>query len=253
MYCQIELIPKTYIHSDAEAVLWSFLCSLMRNGQILREYTIIKNGNYFLSVTLPKEDSFDEKYDGVYVRRDRAKVKELFDFRIIPMGENIASQRYCSCQSRPAIEMETYHSDIESPFICCGCGRPIVLYEIPFAENREDHFELQCWQDNFSAMDILWIRCLCDRYTGRQLVDPDSALNKQGRELAEHISRQLGIPVYYNLFDDGSKKIKLAKIGNRICRVCPKCGETMKYAKLSDDYEIDICDTCSLSSNRYID
>ncbi len=249
MYCLIELIPKKNIIYDVEPLLWQLLCSLMRSGQILNEYTIIKNGNYFLSVTLPHEDSFDEKYDDTYVRRDRDQIKRSFDFKVIPMGENINSTSYCTCTNRPAIEMETHGNDIDSPFICCGCGHPIAKYKLS-TDKDNVNFDLQCWQDSFSAMDKLWMRCLCDRYSGNQLFKTNSILNSQGIALTKKLEEKLGTKVYYHMYDDGySKRVKTAMIGDRVCRICPGCGEVMEYKVFSEDFELDICNNCGLSSD----
>ena len=106
------------------------------------------------------------------------------------------------------MEMQTFRFDIDSVFTCCDCGKPVVLYELPYLENREDHNDIQLWQDNYAAMDMLWLNCLCDRYTGNQRVKLDSALNKQGIEIAEYMSKQLGYPVYYHLECDYGKSIK---------------------------------------------
>lgn len=46
------------------------------------------------------------------------------------------------------------------------------------------------------------MNCLCDRYSGRQLTDPLSALNKQGRDIASRMAQKLNCKVYYNMYDD---------------------------------------------------
>ena len=233
MHCQIELIPRGALPADPEDILWDFLTRLSRSGQVLRDYTILKQDNYILSVTLPHADALDPRHDTVYVRQSRTQLQELFEFRVQAMGENCNSQPYCTCGHRPALELVTSRMDIDSPVVCCGCGRPVALYEIPFYAHREDHYELLNWQDDYAAMDMLWMRCLCDRYTGRQLRDPHSALNRLGRELAADMEQKLGIPVYCHIFRDRTA-------------VCPGCGETM--TPLRDDLEV--CTPCRLSADR---
>lgn len=235
-----------------EKLIWEFLCSLERNGQILKDYKVAKKENYSLYVTFPKQDSFDEKYDGIYVKQNREKIKEYFDYTITPLGENLESQQYCCCNKRSAIEMETYKLDIDSAFTCCDCGNPIALYELPFpAEKQEDYYRVQNWQENYSSMDMLWMNCLCDRYTGNQRVKFDSALNKQGIEIAQYMSEQLGYPVYYHLECDYGKSIKAEKVGNQEIHICPKCQKLMRRMQWAEDYEIDVCDTCGLSYDAH--
>jgi len=253
MFCKIELLPKQEIaKEDAEALIWTFLCSLERNGQILKDYTLAKDKNYTMYVTLPKLDSFDETYDGIYVKRDRKKAKEIYSFIVTPLGENIESQQYCDCKKRTAIEMQTYYRDRDSVFTCCDCGKPVVYYELPFpAENQEDHCWVQSWQENYSSMDMLWMNGLCDRYTGNQRVKLDSALNKQGIEIAEYMSKQLGYPVYYHLECDYGKSIKAEKVGDQQIHICPKCGRLMKRVRFSENYERDVCNECNLSYDAH--
>ena len=145
------------------------------------------------------------------------------------------------------MEMQTFRFDIDSVFTCCDCGKPVVLYELPYLEKREDHNDIQLWQDNYAAMDMLWLNCLCDRYTGNQRVKLDSALNKQGIEIAEYMSKQLGYPVYYHLECDYGKSIKAEKVGDQQIHICPKCGKLMKRVRFSEDHERDICEECKLS------
>ena len=253
MFCKIELQPKQAINNaDVEKLIWEFLCSLERNGQILKDYKVAKTESYSLYVTFPKLDSFDEKYDGIYVKQNREKIKDYFDYTITPLGENLESQQYCCCNKRSAIEMQTFRVDIDSVFTCCDCGKPIALYELPYPKDREDYCDIQLWQDNYAAMDMLWLNCLCDRYTGNQRVKFDSALNKQGIEIAQYMSEQLGYPVYYHLECDYGKSIKTEKVGNQQIHVCPKCGKLMKRVKFTEeDYECDICENCNLSYDSH--
>ena len=252
MFCKIELIPKESINEDTKELIWEFLCSLERNGQILKDYKLIQCENYILYVTLPKKDSFDEKYDGIYVKRNRQKINELYECILTPLGENMESTTYCECQKRTAMEMETYGLDIDSVFICCDCGKPIAYYELPFpAEHEEDHYPTFQWQENYASMDRLWMNCLCDRYTGNQRVKFNSALNQQGIEIAEYMSKQLGYPVYYHLKCDYGKSIKAEQVGDQQIHICPECGKLMKRARFSEIYEIDICEDCKLSYDAH--
>lgn len=253
MFCKIELLPKQAMDNEqAEELIWSFLCSLERNGQILKDYKLVKDENYVMYVTLPKADSFDEGHDGVYVRRDRQKISETYHCIVTPLGENVESQPYCACETRRAIEMQTYLHDVDSVFTCCDCGKPITLYELPFpGQGEEDFCGVQQWQENFSSMDMIWMNCLCDRYTGNQRVKHDSALNKQGIEIAEYMSKQLGYAVYYHLECDYGKGVKADKVGDQRIHICPKCEKLMKRVKFSQDHERDICQACGLSYDAH--
>ena len=176
----------------------------------------------YLNFSKPSSESGT---NGVYVKNDREKIGEYFNIQIKNCGIDLESQEYCTCKTRSAMEMQTFRFDIDSVFTCCDCGKPVVLYELPYLEMREDHNDIQLWQDNYAAMDMLWLNCLCDRYTGNQRVKLDSALNKQGIAIAEYMSKQLGYPVYYHLECDYGKSIKAEKVGDQQIHICPKCGK----------------------------
>ena len=252
-YKIIELSPKTpsISYDETKDIIWHFLCALESNGQILKNYKVIQNINFMLYVTTPKKDSLSERHDSVYVKNDREKIGEYFNIQIKNCGIDLESQEYCTCKTRSAMEMQTFRFDIDSVFTCCDCGKPVVLYELPYLENREDHNDIQLWQDNYAAMDMLWLNCLCDRYTGNQRVKLDSALNKQGIEIAEYMSKQLSYPVYYHLECDYGKSIKEEKVGDQQIHICPKCGKLMKRVRFSEDHERDICEECKLSYDAH--
>jgi len=249
VFCKIELIPQKPMEPEnAEELIRTFLCSLARNGQILKDYKLTRGENYVMYVTFPKPDSFDEKYDGIYVTRSRKEINEAFRCEISPLGEDLDSQPYCECPSRTAMEMQTYSHDIDSVFTCCDCGKPVALYELPFpAENEQDFYLIEDWQDNYSSMDRLWMNCICDRYTGNQRVKHTSALNKQGIEISRYMGEKLGCPVYYFLECDYGKSIKAEKVGDQQIHVCPECLKLMKRVRFSPDHERDICVSCHLS------
>lgn len=253
MFCKIEFIPKQAVNDDeAKELIWMFLCSLERNGQILKDYKLIRDNNFTVYLTLPKGDSFDEKHDGIYVKLDRMKINELFECRMMPLGENMQSQAYCQCKNHSAIEMQTYYLDIDSAFTCCDCGKPIALYELALpAEDQEDYCAVQNWQENYSSMDMLWMHCLCDRYTGNQRVSIDSALNKQGYEIAEYMSAESGVPVYYHLECDYGRKTQAERVGDEQIHICPKCGKLMKRVCFSENHTRDICESCRLSYDAH--
>ncbi len=252
-YKIIELIPKeeTLSYDETQDLLWRFLFALECNGQILKNYKVIKKDHYLLYVTTPKEDSLDEKYDGCYVKKGREETAKYFTLHIQDGGIDLESQSYCDCKNRTAMEMQTFRFDVDSVFTCCNCGKPIALYELPLPEKREDYNDIQLWQENYAAMDMLWLNCLCDRYTGNQRVKPDSALNKQGILIAESMSKRLNYPVYYHLECDYGKSIKAEKVNDQQIHVCPKCGKLMKRVRFSEDHERDICEACRLSYDAH--
>ncbi|MDE7454412.1 MAG: DUF2310 family Zn-ribbon-containing protein [Clostridia bacterium] len=235
---------------DIEEIISRFACSLESNGQILRDrITVKKDQGYDLYVTAPKCDSLESCHDSIYVKRDRELLNKYVTINVRQIGVDVDSQEYCSCEKRTTIEMQTFANDIDSVFTCCTCGKPIALYELPYLYMQDDHWYIVNWQRTYGATDTLWLDSLSDRFTGNQLVNVNSVLNKQGREIAKEISQKAGLKCYYNVFDDLTNKIKFTKINGKTVRLCPSCGKAMKYVKFCDDYERFICEDCMLSGD----
>lgn len=227
---------------DMPDMIREFAYRLMNNGQILPEYTLAANGrDYLLTVTTPKRDSLLERFDSIYVQNCRNKLAAVFDISVTESGENVDCLEYCSCKSRTALEMQAVDTEIDSPLTCLSCGKHVALYELPCIDGQSDRSQITEWQKTYRATDKLWLDGLNDRFFGKQLTDAESALNKLGR--------QADLKVYYNMFDDLTKKTKFASIDGRNSRICPGCGKAMKHVEFRDGYERFICENCSLSSN----
>lgn len=255
MFCLIKFTLKSCdsMSEEKEVILWNFLYALARNGQICRNFTLVKQGDYCAYVTLPKPDSLDASHDCVYVKQFRAEVENYFGLSAHMLGENAQSQPHCNCKTHTALEMQTYSDDCDSVFTCLDCGRPVAMYELPAIDDEDDFSEVETWQENFASMDKIWMNCLCDRYSGRQLTDPLSALNKQGRDIASRMAHKLNCKVYYNMYDDlgyYTKKPKWAESGGAMFRICPSCGKLMRHFD-NGVYCTELCDNCNLSSDPY--
>lgn len=236
--------------TDVRENIADFLCALENNGQILYGHLTVKNEyGYDLHVCTPKCDSLQPCHDSIYVTRYRELLQQYATVEIRQMGENADGQEYCSCQKRTAMEMQTFYDDTDSVFTCCTCGKPIALYDLPYLLNQKDHYHIVNWQNTYRATDTLWMDSLSDRFTGNQLVNPHSALNTIGREIAQEMEKNAGITCYYNIFDDLTKKVKFTRVDGNPVRLCPECGKAMEYVKICDDYERCVCRDCKLSSN----
>lgn len=252
MFAQIiELkTAESASENELEDKINSFICGLKNNGQILNDYLVIKKPDgYSLYVTTPKSDSLNGCFDSVYVKKFREELEKFFSITVEQIGVNARSQEYCSCTTRTAIEMQTYATDIDSVFTCCTCGKPIALYELPYLDRQDDHWWIVNWQNAYGDMDGLWLDSINDRFTGNQLVNVNSALNKAGIEIADQIKQKTGLKAYYNVFDDLTKKVKFVKVNDKLVRLCPRCGNPMQYVKFGEDYERYVCEDCMLSSD----
>lgn len=250
----VQIIEFKIISSDTEndieEMIYNFIGLLKGNGQVLSEHITLKTAQgYELYVTTPKHDSLNSCFDSIYVKKRRELLRKYVVITVRQIGVDADAPEYCSCEKRDTIEMQTVAGDKDSAFTCCTCGNPIALYELPYLNQQDDHCLIVNWQRTYGAVDTLWFDSLSDRFTGNQLVNVNSVLNKNGREIANEISQKSGLKCYYNVFDDFTKKVKFTKEDDKTVRICPSCGNPMKYVKFCEDYERCICEECSLSSN----
>ena len=80
-FAKMTFTPLLSIENKENAVdsLWEYLGCLYKNGQILKSYELVTHGaDYIAFMTLPEDDSIDEKYNNLYVTKYlRSVYKEL--------------------------------------------------------------------------------------------------------------------------------------------------------------------------------
>jgi predicted nucleic acid-binding Zn ribbon protein len=252
-YYEITFTPTCDLRGEEELygsrISWFlFLCRL--SGQILGRHISREDKPFAYYVYTPEVDSLDERYDPSYVARDRAVVKEKFTISLTLLD---SGEGQCRCDSRIGIEMRTDMGQIESPFCCLSCGKPIPLYRLPDFEDGSFQDTIN-WQDGFAAMLELNNTVLYDEFTSDQLLRYDSKLNEEGRKLAGRLAGRVDVPVYYRLYeiDETFKQQPRKNVNGTYIRICPICGKTMERMPVGGDEVIEICQECGLSSAEEI-
>ena len=167
------------------------------------------------------------------------KVTSQFEIKTEYIGENINFEESCSCNSPSWYMLYTDWTLAESPIVCGDCGKEVPLYKLPYITNRDEHFDFVSWQSAYKSIVQLWMYCLSDRFTFRQLHSPDSQLSKIGRELCSDLEQVTKKPVYYYLFNHRHSK--------SICPVCGKDWNLPSDEKSFIDYK---CEACRLVADE---
>lgn len=217
-----------------------FLSVLHKNGQILDYIVEEKDGVFFARVTTTDDDSLDSKYFNVYVRN----ILEKLDFEYEIISDDPLSEDSCH-ESKHSFLMLMAEYDISSSPVYCGdCGREIPLIHLPYLQNEEEHFSILSWQKMYKAVDNLWMSSLSDRFTKRQITDPNSELNKRGLEICAELEEKTGIPTYLYLRNPIGGWYDYKK-NNINLKACPKCGGEFRHL---EDSAVDmVCDKCRLA------
>lgn len=231
---------------ETKELLWDYLGILFKNGQLYDDYLLIKSGGDYLAfVTLPGDDALDERYNNVYMAETLAKVKEIFKISSELVGENLDPDEPCRCEEKP--EWYMLYSDFanhESPVFCGRCGKSVPLYKLPHIFGEDEHHQVISWNRSYREVDSLFMQCLSDRFTYRQLNDVNSQLSKTGREICSEFEKATGVPFYYYVYHyvglSGKRKTP---------ETCPVCGGEWKLngEKTFIDYK---CDRCRLVADE---
>lgn len=218
---------------DEMETLFDYLSTLYKNGQILNDYQLVKKDNdYFAFLTLPDKNALDPKFNSIYTNKYLHDIQTKLDY----LGENIDIGECCSCNEPSLYMLYADYTSNESPIVCGDCGHEIPLYRIPHIMNEEEHYSILSWQRVYKNIDNIWMNCLCDRFSKRQLSDPNSQLSKNGIDICTELEKVLIKPVFYFLYQP-----------NKMTENCPKCGEKWKETEWSKTYFV--CDDCRLATD----
>jgi predicted nucleic acid-binding Zn ribbon protein len=207
---------------EAEDRLQEYLGALSHNGQILGDSPMARvRGGYLVVASLPRRDALDDRVASKWVRRALRKLLTagLQKPRVRCLGPEPESRAPCECRGRPFLVLFTNCLSDESPVRCGACFGPIPLYTLPVVSEVGNYQDLLRWQSTYQAMDWLHIGSGAgERYGHEQMARHDSALSKEGRELARSLEKRARRPVYYYLmkhYGSSDKKERLRK--------CPSC------------------------------
>lgn len=244
---QINYDEERFFSTDQE-LIEDYLSTLYTNGQIYSDYNLIhiEHLRYKAYINVPDLESISEKYNNEYVNRS---YKHLI-VQMKEIGKNILYNPNCNCKTVPYyILFCTSETGTSSPITCGKCGNEIPLYKVPYLFRESEHFTLINYQKIYASVHELYMQSLSDRFTIKQLVNPDSSLNKRAFEIREELENKIKKPVYLSLsrsfldVNRYAKKIDSDK--------CPKCGKNL----LECDYQIGLvkmfrCDDCRLITDK---
>ena len=240
----------------------TYFSTLYMNGQILSWDIYGKQeGEEFVAVVeITDDDALEEKYNltGVKVLTGKEKPAESseansywekyagkLNMRYEVLADSALATDCCHCEKHSGYILYAEHDMISSPVYCVDCGDEIPLFRLPHLFDDKEHYAILTWQETYNAVEELWVNSLSDRFTRRQLCDPNSELNKQGVEICKELEKKLQAPVYLfcrcasnTYFGSKRKRPPLS--------VCPKCGgELTPFA--NQDLAEKACETCRLA------
>ena len=233
-FLRMTITFKTDCVEDETETLFDYLSTLYKNGQILNDYQLVKKDNtYFAFLTVPDKDALDPRYNNIYTNKYLYDIDTKLDY----LGENIDIGECCCCNEPSWYMLYANYTSNESPIVCGDCGNQIPLYKIEHIMGEKEHFSILSWQKVYKSIDRIWMYCLSDIFSKRQLSDPNSQLSKDGMKICTELETVLKRPVFYFLY-----------LPNKKTENCPKCGGEWKKSKRTQTVDF-VCDDCRLATD----
>ncbi|HAW92649.1 MULTISPECIES: DUF2310 family Zn-ribbon-containing protein [unclassified Arsukibacterium] len=234
--------------SQAEAAIRNFSEALIFNGNILgREFpTAWQQDRFCCRLVIPSPEALHRSTLSARVLQAEQQLMSagLAYPQIQVLGMDIMSQ-HSSEQLAEKLVLFTTFSDNCSPLRNLADLAPVPLYQLQPAEGV-DHESLIRWQIQFQALDEVQQqqRRVLQKTAENSLQQFNSALNRQGRQLAKKISQHNALPVYYALYSGSSNNCS-AETAKR----CPGCGAAWRLTTpLLELFDFK-CDSCLLVGN----
>ena len=214
---KIKITENNAEDMDISGNIWGYLGELHRNGQIYKDQTLIYDDNVFQAFFfMPELDSLDEKNCNSYVIRELAAIKKEYAITYEILGKNAVVNEICSCKNSSWYILYARKDYAISPVFCGDCFKEIPVYKLSHIKLPKDCQSELGWQAEYDLIDELWFLSSFDRFTYRQMSNPESRLSKSGRKICASYEKVMKKPFYYFLFyySESGKARKL----------CPVCG-----------------------------
>ena len=217
-------------------ILWMFV----KNGQIIEGWQVEKyNDTYLATVCIVDDDALDKKYYNKYILEELENLEMKYEI----MCDDPMAVDSCHCKEH-SFYILAYKDDLGSPVICGDCGTEIPLIHVPYLFNEEEHYTITNWQQIYKSVEELWIDSLSDRFTKRQIISPNSELNKRGMEICKELENRTGKPCYLLLVNPIRGLYEFSK-NNKELYECPNCNGEFRFVE--NDAIDKVCDCCRLA------
>ncbi|HMJ64710.1 MAG TPA: DUF2310 family Zn-ribbon-containing protein [Candidatus Binatia bacterium] len=204
---------------ELEDIAESYIASLFQYGQLCGEYflTWIK-GQLICHALIAGLGADKTRYQSDWNKADLKKVIKAFGRTPIwKIRDDEVPQRNTSWKA-PTLYLFTHAFDWKPPLCRGDTGQPIPTFLLPLDPQRKN--DLIGWQDEYALHDRLWLNSgSLEIAAYKELIEPNSQLSSEGREICGEIEKATGVPTYYFLIR------YYAPAQGTDDRPCPGCGE----------------------------
>jgi predicted nucleic acid-binding Zn ribbon protein len=204
---------------ELEDIAETYIASLFHAGQLCGEYflTWIK-GHLICHVLMAGLCADKTRYHSDWGKSNLKKVIKAFGRTPVWTIRDDELPRRNIAWKAPTLHLLT-HAFAWQPPLCRGdTGQSIPIFLLPLSFQGKD--DLIRWQSEYQLHDRLWLNSgALEIAAYKELVDPNSGLSAEGRELCAEIEKATGVPTYYFLMRF------YAPSQGADDRPCPGCGK----------------------------
>lgn len=229
LLASVSFIPHID-HEEAQlvAVAETHLGTLLKNGQICREYVAgWSEGAYVAYVHLSHRTSADNRQLSRWGQKTLAEVKRQYGHEPVwEVFDDEVSARIPTWKSAKSYYLFSHGLTSSSPVFHGGRGTALSLPLLPISDElREDLFD---WSENYRSHDRIFLAGgALEMSAFDQLANVNSELCRDGRDLTKQLEAAIEKPCYFYLLRHW------AKSEDEDSRVCPSCGEPWRDKRVS--------------------
>ena len=212
--------PEKAAADEQREAVASYFGSLSRNGQISDDLFYARVGGRCVAhVALARPDAFERQHHSAWGLTHLDRVTAAFSQspRWTVLEDDTADAE-STWEGAGALVFYTHLLDKGAPVMRGDDGRGVATYLLPISDDERQ--ALQWWAWAYRAHDEIWMGSSALEIPAyKQMAEPDSALSRDGRDLARAIEAATGLPTYYYLIRYWGRRT------GEEDRRCPSCGE----------------------------
>ncbi|GAL86279.1 hypothetical protein Cpin_4668 [Sporocytophaga myxococcoides] len=242
-----EFLEEYFNRHNFFEQMGNYLGGLFRNSQIINlewQYESIEDG-FELNLFCPEKDSYKDKYSTKVTKIYKNRLIDYFNcsFEFVYIGLDPEFEETLIYEKPKFLILK---SNRISPIHDGDSMDQIPLYKLPYTCNGESFSDIVMWNRDFDHIEGLWYSDYGGEvWTSEQLSNPNSELNKKGRDCCANLEKITGVPTYYYLFYGA----QISGTEDLIMRTCPDCKGDWIIEEHSDFRLYDCkCDKCRLVS-----
>jgi len=204
---------------ELEDIVENYIASLFHYGQLCGEYFMTwMKGKLICHALMVGLGADKTRFQSDRNKSNLKKVIKAFGRTPIwTIRDDELPKRNTSWKA-PALHLFTHAFNWKPPLCRGDTGQPIPTFLLPLNSHRKN--DLTRWQYEYALLDRFWLNSgSLEIVAYKELIEPNSLLSREGREISAEVENATGVPTYYFLMRYYAPSQGLDD------RPCPSCGK----------------------------